>query len=60
MKLQTPTKFDFAFYAGIDTRTSNGDEMIGISVWKFYIGIYPTRTGFEVSYGILNNNGVLE
>ncbi len=61
MRLQTPTAIQEAFYAGIDTRAlrTTGDELLGFSLGRLYLGIYPTSTGFEVAYGILNEQGCL-
>jgi hypothetical protein len=61
MRLQTPTAIQEAFYAGIDTRAIKnvGDEFLGFSLGRLYLGIYPTSTGFEVAYGILNEQGCL-
>jgi hypothetical protein len=59
MHLQTPTSLQHLVYAGIDTSATAGDELLGISLGRLYLGIYPTATGFEVSYGILNSQGAL-
>jgi len=59
MHLQTPTSLQHLVYAGIDTRATAGDELLGISLGRLYLGIYLTATGFEVSYGILNSQGAL-
>ena len=59
MHLQTPTSLQHLVYAGIDTSATAGDELLGISLGRLYLGIYLTATGFEVSYGILNSQGAL-
>lgn len=62
MHLSTPLSIAPAFYVGIDTRAlaSIGDELLGLSVGRFYVGIYPTSTGFDLSVGILNAQGCLD
>ena len=32
MNLQTPANLQHLFYAGIDTKASNGDELLGLGV----------------------------
>ena len=59
MILRTPRFIEPLFYAGLDRRARTGDELLGVSIGRFYLGIYPTSTGFEVSYGILNGQGAL-
>ena len=58
MRFHTPYRFRFA-YAGIDTKASAGDELLGLSIFRFYFGLYPTQTGIELAYGILNANDSL-
>lgn len=59
MRLQTPYRFHRFAYFGIDTsaRANIGDELIGFGIGRFYVGIYPTTTGFDLSVGILDRNG---
>ena len=61
MRLQTPTAIQHLVYAGIDTRAvaAPGDELLGLGLGRLYVGIYPTSTGFELAYGILNSQGSL-
>jgi hypothetical protein len=59
MILRTPRFIEPILYAGLDRRARSGDELLGVSIGRFYLGIYPTSNGFEVSYGILNQNGAL-
>jgi len=59
MILRTPRFLEPIFYAGLDRRARPGDEMLAVSIGRAYLGIYPTSNGFEVSYGILNQNGAL-
>lgn len=59
MRLQTPTAIQHLVYAGIDTKARSGDELLAAGIGRFYLGIYPTTTGFEVAYGILNSQGAL-
>ena len=60
MRLSTPLSIAPAFYAGIDTRAGVDDELLGLSVGRFYAGIYPTDTGVDISVGILNAHGCLD
>lgn len=62
MNLSTPLHIAPYFYAGIDTkaRYSIGDELVGLSIGRLYAGIYRTRTGFDLSIGILNAQGCLD
>lgn len=59
MKLQVPATFHRFFYAGIDTRATIGEELIGFGIGRFYAGIYPKPTGFDLSVGITDQNGCL-
>ena len=59
MILRTPRFLEPIFYAGLDRRARPGDELLGLSIGNRYLGIYPTSTGFEVSYGTLNAQGAL-
>lgn len=62
MRFQTPQTIANLIYVGVDTKARHGigDEMAGLSIGRFYAGIYPTRTGFDFSVGILNEKGCLE
>lgn len=59
MILQTPTSTEHLFYLGVDTKAGDGDERFGIGIGRLYLGLYPTATGFEVAYGVLNSQGCL-
>jgi hypothetical protein len=61
MRLQTPTAIQNVFYLGLDTRATKcpGDELLGFSLGRLYVGIYPTATGFDISCGILDDKGCL-
>ena len=59
MHLQTPTSLQHLVYAGIDTSATAGDEILGMGIGRLYLGIYPTATGFEVAYGVLDSQGAL-
>ena len=59
MRLSTPFKFQRFFYLGLDTKAGIGDEMVGAGLGRFYVGIYPTRRGFDLSAGITDHNGCL-
>lgn len=57
MRIQTPFKFHKFFYFGIDTSARVGDELLAAGIWKFYIGIYPIRRGYDLSVGICDASG---
>lgn len=59
MILQTPASIQNLFYLGVDTKATNGDERFGIGIGRLYLGLYPTATGFEVAYGLTNEQGCL-
>lgn len=59
MRFQTPTSIQHLFYLGFDTRATAGDETLGMGIGRLYLGFYPTATGFEVAYGVLNSQGAL-
>lgn len=59
MIIRTPRFIEPLFYAGLDRRARPGDELLAVSVGRAYVGIYPTTNGFEVAWGILNQNGAL-
>lgn len=60
MRIQTPYKFHKIAYLGLDTSARSGDELLAFGIGNLYFGIYPTKTGVELSYGILNQFGCLE
>jgi hypothetical protein len=57
--IRTPRFLSDFFYASLDLRARVRDEAAAISIGRAYLGIYPTPTGFEVAYGILDQNGSL-
>lgn len=59
MRFQTPLALQHLFYLGLDTRARSGDERFGIGLGRLYLGLYPTVTGFEVAYGVVNSQGCL-
>ena len=59
MRIQTPFKFSKFAYFGLDTKARTGDELIAVGLGKLYAGVYPTSTGYDLSVGILNQNGAL-
>lgn len=59
MRFQTPTSLHHLFYLGLDTRARSGDELLAAGIGRLYLGIYPTATGFEVAYGVVNSQGCL-
>jgi hypothetical protein len=60
MRIQTPYKFHRFGYFGLDTSARVRDELLAFGIGRFYCGIYPTRTGFDLSVGILDQNGCLD
>ena len=59
MNFQTPDKISNFFYVGVNLNAECDDELMGISVGSFYVGLYPTKSGFDLSMGILDANGCL-
>ena len=63
MRLQTPYNLSRFAYFGLDTSARSGDELLAFGLGKLYFGIYPTRSGsrsgFEISFGILDENDSL-
>lgn len=59
MRIQTPYKFHRFAYFGLDTKARVGDEFLAAGIGRFYVGIYPTRSGYDLSVGIVDKNGAL-
>jgi hypothetical protein len=59
MRLQTPYNFSRFAYFGLDTSARSGDELLAFGFGRLYIGVYPTCSGFEISFGILDENDSL-
>ena len=59
MILQTPASIQHLLYLGVDTKATNGDELLGLGLGRLYLGLYPTATGFELAYGVVNSQGCL-
>jgi hypothetical protein len=59
MILHTPRFIEQFFYVGFDRTARVGDELLAVSVGPAYVGLYPTSSGVEISWGILNKNGAL-
>jgi hypothetical protein len=59
MRIQTPDKFSRFGYFGLDTRARVDDELLALAIGRFYVGIYPTRSGYDLSVGIVDKNGAL-
>lgn len=55
MKITTPDSISDYFYFNLNMRGAAGDEIVGISVFNFYVGLY----GNSISWGILDENGCL-
>lgn len=59
MIIRTPRFLERYLYVAIDPRARIRDEWIAASIGNAYVGLYPTSTGVEIAWGILNNNGAL-
>jgi hypothetical protein len=62
MRIQTPHRFHHLGYFGLDTsalRRRADDEFLAFGIGRLYFGIYPNRDGFQVAYGIVDQNGSL-
>lgn len=59
MRIQTPFKFSKIAYFGLDTKARVGDELLAAGIGRLYVGIYPTKSGFDLSAGVLDQNGCL-
>lgn len=57
--LRTPRFLESVLYVGFDRSARVGDEMLAVSIGRAYVGLYPTSSGVEISYGILNRHGAL-
>lgn len=60
MRIQTPYRFHKIAYFSLDTSARVRDELLAFGIGSFYCGIYPTTTGFDLSVGILNDQGCLD
>ncbi len=60
MRLSTPDSISRFFYLGFNTKARDNDELIGFSISRFYVGVYPQKHSIDISIGILNSNGALE
>ena len=59
MRIQTPYKLSKFAYFGLDTNARVRDEFLAAGIGRFYIGIYPTSSVFDVSVGITDDNDSL-
>lgn len=59
MRIQTPYSLSNFVYLGFNSKAAQDDEVFGLSIGKLYLGIYYTRYGFDLSCGILDQNGSL-
>lgn len=61
MRFQTPSSIMNVIYFGIDTRALSGigDELLGLSLGRLYVGLYPTDKGVEICWGLTDANGCL-
>ena len=55
VKFSTPEQFGQMFYFGMDLRPEVADEILGICVNKYYLGVY----GNTAQWGKLDENGCL-
>jgi len=60
MRIQTPSRFHKIAYFSFDSSARVRDELLAFGIGSFYCGIYPTTTGFDLSVGILDDNGCLD
>lgn len=55
MKFATSLKIAEFFYLGVDTEAGKDDEQFGLSIGRFYVGLYNN----VLSIGILDDKGCL-
>jgi hypothetical protein len=55
MKFRTPDKISKYFYFSVNFIGEPGDEIVGLSVYNRYIGLYSD----SINWGILDENGAL-
>lgn len=56
LKFSTPYDIADYFYFAVNFTADSGDEIVGLSVGKRYIGLYSNG----IAWGILNANGALD
>lgn len=66
MKFRTPLSISNVFYLNVDTHASTGDERIGVSLGRLYLGYYGRKLPSYPTHphgwhrGILDRNGLLK
>jgi hypothetical protein len=55
MKFATSFSIAEFFYLGVDTQAGKDDEQFGLSIGRFYVGLYNN----VLSIGILDDKGCL-
>ena len=55
MKITTPEAISQFFYFNINMRYAPGDEIVGLSIFNRYIGLYQD----SLNWGVLDDNGCL-
>ena len=55
MKFKTPDLIEKYFYFSVNLIGDSEDEIVGLSIWNRYIGLY----GNSIVWGILDENGAL-
>ena len=55
LKFRTPDSISNYFYFSVNLIGESGDEIVGLSVWNRYIGLYSD----SINWGILDENGAL-
>jgi len=55
LKFRTPEFMSDYFYFSVNLIAQPGDEIVGLSVWNRYIGLYSD----SINWGILDENGAL-
>lgn len=55
LKITTPDMISDYFYFNFNMRYAPGDEIVGLSIYNRYIGVYSD----SVNWGVLDENGCL-
>ena len=55
MKITTPEAISQFFYFNFNMRYAPGDEIVGLSIYNRYIGLYSD----SLNWGVLDENGCL-
>ena len=55
VKITTPDSVSDYFYLNFNMRATEGDEIIGVSIRNYYVGLYND----SLNWGVLDENGCL-